>query len=346
MMDSSGNTAGGPIHHIPVMLSEVLEALAPRGGCVYVDGTFGGGSYTKKILEYADCNVISLDRDIHAINNAKYLETFYTPRLKLINSRFSQLESVLENINIEKVSGIVVDIGVSSMQLDDNARGFSFQLDGPLDMRMGNDGPSAYDVVNNLEEDELANIIKILGEEKLARMVARSIVRERSVCPIKTTFELREIIAQAIGWSYRKVDKKTIHPATRTFQAIRIFLNSELHELKQLLHISGKVLETGGRLVVVSFHSLEDRIVKEFLNYHTGKNRAVSRYLSIGDLDEKNSFKYVMSKLIKTGNDEVSKNPRSRSARMRVAERTGEIFRENLDIYSKSYDYKDLLERL
>ncbi|MBT4203803.1 16S rRNA (cytosine(1402)-N(4))-methyltransferase RsmH [Hyphomicrobiales bacterium] len=345
-MNSSGNAAGGPIHHIPVMLPEVLEALAPRGGCVYVDGTFGGGGYTKKILEYADCNVISLDRDAYAINNAKYLEKLYSPRLKLINSRFSQLESVLENINIEKVNGIVVDIGVSSMQLDDNTRGFSFQLDGPLDMRMDNERPNAYDVVNFLGEDELTNIIKILGEEKLAKMVARSIVRERSVHPIKTTFELREVVAQAIGWSYRKTDKKTIHPATRTFQAIRIFLNSELYELKRLLNISGKVLETGGRLVVVSFHSLEDRIVKEFLNHHTGINKAVSRHLPVSNLDEKNSFKYVMSKLIKTGEDEVAKNPRSRSARMRVGERTNEIFRENLDIYTNSYDYQDLLEKL
>jgi len=346
MMDSSGNAAGGPIHHIPVMLPQVLEALAPRGGCVYIDGTFGGGGYTKKILEYADCNVISLDRDIHAINNAKYLEKLYSPRLKLINSRFSQLETVLDDINIKKVSGIVVDIGVSSMQLDDSARGFSFQLDGPLDMRMENDGPNAYDVINSLKEDELANIIKILGEEKLAKRVARAIVRERSIQPIKTTFELREVVAQAIGWSYRKTDKKTIHPATRTFQAIRIFLNSELYELKQLLQISAKVLETGGRLVVVSFHSLEDRIVKEFFNYHSGINKVVSRHLPVSDLDERNSFKYVMSKLIKTDDEEVSRNPRSRSARMRVAERTNEIFRENLDIYSNGYDYQDLLERL
>ena len=346
MMDSSGNAAGGPIHHIPVMLPQVLEALAPRGGCVYIDGTFGGGGYTKKIQEYADCNVISLDRDIHAINNAKYLEKLYSPRLKLINSRFSQLETVLDDINIKKVSGIVVDIGVSSMQLDDSARGFSFQLDGPLDMRMENDGPNAYDVINSLKEDELANIIKILGEEKLAKRVARAIVRERSIQPIKTTFELREVVAQAIGWSYRKTDKKTIHPATRTFQAIRIFLNSELYELKQLLQISAKVLETGGRLVVVSFHSLEDRIVKEFFNYHSGINKVVSRHLPVSDLDERNSFKYVMSKLIKTDDEEVSRNPRSRSARMRVAERTNEIFRENLDIYSNGYDYQDLLERL
>lgn len=246
--------------HIPVLGPEAVGLLAPRAGGIYVDGTFGAGGYTRLILETAGSRVIAIDRDPSAIAGGADLVTEAGGRLTLVQDRFSNLADVCAAQGAATVDGVVMDIGVSSMQLDQAERGFSFRFDGPLDMRMGRDGPSAADVVARASETDLANIIYIFGEERYSRHVARAIVAARSETPITTTKALADIVAKVV-----RAKPGEIHPATRTFQGLRIFVNEELDELHQALDAAERVLKPSGRLAVVSFHSLEDRIVKTFL---------------------------------------------------------------------------------
>jgi len=298
------------------MLAEVIEALAPVPGGVYVDGTFGAGGYARAILA-AGASVIAIDRDPAAIAAGAALVAEGGDRLTLVEGRFSDLADIAAAHGHERVDGVVLDVGVSSMQLDDPARGFSFRFDGPLDMRMGNEGPSAADVVNGLEPRDLARVIAVLGEEKRARAVAMAIARAREAGPIEGTAALAAIVARAVG--HRPTDK--IHPATRTFQALRIFVNRELDELATALAASERALATGGRLVVVAFHSLEDRIVKRFLTERSEIRPHGSRHRPEAAAPVP-SFELLTRGALVPGEAEVETNPRARSARLRAARRT------------------------
>ncbi|PWB62690.1 MAG: 16S rRNA (cytosine(1402)-N(4))-methyltransferase, partial [Bradyrhizobiaceae bacterium] len=248
-----GNVAaGGPARHVPVLGHPVIEHLAPRDGGLYLDGTFGAGGHTTAILAAADTRVVALDRDPQAIADGVALVAAAAGRLRLVEARFSELAEVLRRLGVDKVDGVLLDIGVSSMQLDAPARGFSFRADGPLDMRMGDEGPSAAELVAAASERDLAAIIRVLGEERHAGAVARAIVRARAQAPIRTTGALAELVARVVH-----ARPGEIHPATRTFQALRIFVNDELGELAAALAAAERVLASGGRLVVISFHSLE-----------------------------------------------------------------------------------------
>ncbi len=245
--------------HISVLGREAVEWLAPRAGGIYVDATFGAGGYSRAILDVSGTRVIGIDRDRTAIAGGFDLVERSEGRLELVQDRFSNLAEVCASHGAEAVDGVVMDVGVSSMQLDQAGRGFSFRFDGPLDMRMGQDGPTAADVVARASETDLANIIYIYGEERNSRRIARAIVAARKEAPIATTRALAELVAKVV-----RAKPNEIHPATRTFQALRIFVNEELDELHEALAAAERVLRPGGRLVVVSFHSLEDRIVKNF----------------------------------------------------------------------------------
>jgi 16S rRNA (cytosine1402-N4)-methyltransferase len=306
-----GGVAGGLARHIPVLIEEALGFLAPVAGGIFVDGTFGAGGYTSAILK-TGASVIAMDRDPGAIAAAQSHE-----RLTLVEGRFSDLDEILRAHGHERVDGVVLDVGVSSMQLDNAERGFSFRAEGPLDMRMGNEGPTAADVVNGMERSDLARIIAVLGEEKKARLVAAAIDRARSGGPIGTTTELAEIVAKAIGRG--GADK--IHPATRTFQALRIFINRELDELAEALAASERILREGGRLVVVSFHSLEDRIVKRFLADRSAVRPTGSRHAPEAVVAPP-TFEPLTRGAVEADENEVRHNPRARSARLRAARRT------------------------
>jgi 16S rRNA (cytosine1402-N4)-methyltransferase len=311
----ASGVAGGPAPHIPVLARRVIEYLAPRDGRVYVDGTFGAGGHTRLILDAADCRVIGIDRDQSAIAGGFGMVEAYGERLVLIQDRFSEIESVLRSAGLAAVDGVVLDVGVSSMQLDQAERGFSFRHDGPLDMRMGRDGPSAADVVAAASERDLSRIIATLGEERFARLVAREIVKRREEAPITTTGELADLVGRVVR---RKPDE--IHPATRTFQALRIFVNEELQELMEGLAAAERVLTPGGCLAVISFHSLEDRIVKRFLASRS-KRAAVSRHQPEAQ-SAASSFRLLTPKAVTADADEIAENPRARSAKLRAAERT------------------------
>ena len=315
----NSSAAGGPARHIPVMLSEVLAALEPKSGEIIVDGTFGAGGYTEAILQSADCKVIAIDRDQKAIAAGKPLAERFPGRLRLVIGRYSAMDEILESQGIEAVDGVALDLGVSSMQLDQAERGFSFMQDGPLDMRMGSDGPSAADIVNSLSERELAEIIGKLGEERRARAIARAIVARRADEPIATTGELADIVARVLG---RKHDE-TKHPATRTFQALRLYLNEELDELAEGLSAAERLLRAGGRLVVVTFHSLEDRIAKRFFASRSAPGRRGSRHLPEAEGEARPpSFRLLNRRPLEPNQREIAENPRARSARLRAAERT------------------------
>lgn len=301
--------------HYPVMLSEVLEALAPKLGEVYIDGTFGNGGYTEAVLKAAKCNVIGLDRDPNVLPRASELAAAYEGRFRLIETEFSKLDQ-LEGV--ASVDAVILDIGVSSMQLDQAVRGFSFMRSGPLDMRMGQGGPSAADVVRELSLADLTALFRVYGEERRARRVAEFIIRHREGEPIETTEQLAELIEKALGRSGK------IHPATRVFQALRIFVNDELGELYRGLCAAERVLAPGGRLIVVSFHSLEDRIVKQFLRRRSEVPASGSRYMpSVENAGPALSFKVVSRSAVKPSAKEIAENARSRSARLRSAVRTG-----------------------
>jgi 16S rRNA (cytosine1402-N4)-methyltransferase len=301
--------------HIPVLGREAVEMLAPRDGGLYVDATFGAGGYAEAILGAADTRVIGIDRDRTAIAGGFGLVDRSFGRLTLVEDIFSNLAEICAAQGIETVDGVVMDVGVSSMQLDQADRGFSFRLDGPLDMRMGHDGPTAADIVAKASEADLAKIFYIFGEERHSRAVARAIVAARNEAPIATTRQLADIVAKVV-WA----KPGEIHPATRTFQGLRIFVNQELDQLQLALSAAERVLKPGGRLVVVSFHSLEDRIVKNFL-VERGKSGGGSRHLP--ELAQAQpSFGILTKRPVTAGDDEVRNNPRARSAKLRAAQRT------------------------
>ncbi len=313
-------SAGG---HVPVMLAEVLAVLQPKDNGIYVDGTFGGGGYSRALLQAADCTVVAIDRDPQAIERGQSLQAEYPDRLVLVQGRFSQMDALLSPLGIDKVDGVTLDVGVSSFQIDDAARGFSFQADGPLDMRMeglASDGLSAADVVNSLTQKDLASLIYIFGEEKQSRNIARAIVEARAEKPLLRTGELAAIIA---GVVHQMPGKKQLHPATRTFQALRIYVNCELEELGQGLTAAETILNSGGRMAIVSFHSLEDRIVKRFLRHRCGKTPQGSRHMPPDAGSETApSFVEIKHRAIRPDTRETEINPRARSARLRAAQRT------------------------
>ena len=305
--------------HEPVMLAEVLSALKLRDGGIYVDGTFGAGGYTRAILEKARCKVVAIDRDPDAIQAGQALARQHAERLTLVEGRFGDMPALLANSGISSVDGVVLDIGVSSMQLDESARGFSFMRDGPLDMRMAQAGATAADAVNTLAPEQLSRIIHIFGEESRARAIARAIVRARDTEPIATTGALVSAIEKATG---RQRAQDRIHPATRTFQALRIHVNGELDELVAALHAAEKLLAPGGRLVVVTFHSLEDRIVKRFFTSRAGKLPLASRHLPEARTPPPPSFELPFKGHLEATSGETARNPRACSAKLRAGIRT------------------------
>lgn len=310
---------GGPVRHVPVLLSETIDTLRPRTGGIYIDGTFGAGGTTRALLESADCIVLAIDKDPHAIKGGAGLRKDFPDRLTLVQGAFGDLEEIASANGIEEADGITFDLGVSSMQLDEAERGFSFQADGPLDMRMSQSGPSAADVVNSLAERDLAQVISVLGEERRARAIAKAIVSAREERPIARTGQLAEIVSKVLG---RRHDD-TKHPATRTFQALRLFVNGEMEELTRGLFAAEHLLREGGRLVVVTFHSIEDRIVKRFLASRSGKTARPSRHAPISSEGERQpSFHLLYRRAVGPSKDEVRRNPRARSARLRAGERT------------------------
>jgi 16S rRNA (cytosine1402-N4)-methyltransferase len=317
MMAGGGGSAvaGGSALHIPVLGRPAVDFLNVRDGGVYIDGTFGAGGYTRRILAAANCKIVAIDRDQSAVARGADLVEEAKGRLTLIEDRFSNLDTIAREAGHDAIDGIVLDLGVSSMQLDTAGRGFSFRLDGPLDMRMSGEGASATDVVNTAGERDLADIIFTLGEERHSRAVARAIIKARASAAIETTRALADIVASVV-----RSRPGDIHPATRTFQALRIFVNDELGELVRALQAAERVLKADGRLVVVSFHSLEDRIVKSFFadrsRSHGGSRHApeVKR--------PPPTFRTLTRRPVAADEDEIAHNPRARSAKLRAAERT------------------------
>lgn len=303
--------------HVPVMAREVVDALRLRDGGRYLDGTFGAGGYTTAMLDRADCHVIAIDRDPDAIAAGRALAERYAPRLRLIEGRYGDMAELLSAEGVEEVDGVALDLGVSSMQFDQAERGFSFRSSGPLDMRMERSGPSAADLVNESDEAELADIIWRYGEERRSRRVARSIVESRRAGRIETTGELAEIVRRAVG----PAAKDESDPATRTFQALRIAVNDELGELERGLVAAELVLAPGGRLAVVSFHSLEDRAVKEFVRLRAGRTPSPSRHAPPRSGERPVTLRDLTRKPVLPSDAEVAANPRARSARLRVAEK-------------------------
>ncbi len=304
--------------HIPVMAQEVISGLNLRDGGVYVDGTFGRGGYTQAILEAAATRVFGIDRDPAAITFGAELSKKYDGRLTVLEGCFGDMASLMAEAGVNHVDGVTLDLGVSSPQIDDPIRGFSFRFDGPLDMRMGGEGPTAADFVNEAPEEEIANVIYQYGEERYSRRIARGIVAAREVDPILTTSQLVKIVHDNVRRS-----KDGIDPATRTFMALRIQVNDELGELERGLIGAEQILAPGGRLAVVSFHSLEDRKVKSFLHERGGAMGRGSRHMpELPDAVSVPSFKLIKRGAIKPGEIEASQNPRARSARLRVAERS------------------------
>jgi 16S rRNA (cytosine1402-N4)-methyltransferase len=304
--------------HVPVLLAEVVAALAPRDGGIYVDGTFGRGGYARAILSAADCTVWGIDRDPSAIAAGADLAREFEGRLTMIEGAFGSMDTLLNEAGVGQVDGVTLDLGVSSPQIDDPARGFSFRADGPLDMRMGNHGNTAADAVNSMDETELANVIFRLGEERLSRRVARAIVQARTQAPIERTAQLADIVRRVVPKS-----KDGIDPATRTFQALRLYVNDELGELDRGLIAAERLLRPEGRLAVVAFHSLEDRQVKEFLRLRSGNAPAPSRHAPVeASAPKAPTFHLISRKPVTPGTAELTHNPRARSARLRAAERT------------------------
>ncbi len=305
--------------HVPVLLDEVLAQLAPRPGAVYVDGTFGAGGYTQALLDATDCRVIAIDRDPDAIAVGQGMVAAHRGRLSLQAGEFSDMASLVADAGVSTVQGVVLDIGVSSMQLDESGRGFSFMRDGPLDMRMSQSGQSAADVVAKFPADALANLIFVLGEESKSRAIARAIVTAREESPILTTLQLVKAIERATG--PQRFNMRT-HPATKTFQALRIYVNGELDQLASALEAAENLLVEGGRLVVVTFHSLEDRIVKRFFAERSGNVPSSSRHAPGIEVHAAPSFTLPFKGHIGAGEEEMQANPRARSGKLRAGWRT------------------------
>jgi 16S rRNA (cytosine1402-N4)-methyltransferase len=297
------------------MLGEMLSALAPHDGGTYIDGTFGAGGYSGAILESCDCGVVAFDRDESAIPRAEEFKKKYGARFRFFNERFSQIERVMRENSIAPADGLALDLGVSSMQIDDAKRGFSFMRDGPLSMRMGGNATDAACVLNTLREDEIANIIYKYGEERRSRAIARKIAEARRTAPIETTLRLAGIIKGAVG--ARQADRAV----PKVFQALRIHVNDELGELERALESSRRILAPDGRLVVVSFHSLEDRLAKNFMNGRAGGGAPSSRYLPDMAENGKIYFKPLAKNAILPSKEETERNPRSASAKLRAAVR-------------------------
>ena len=303
--------------HLSVMLNEVLAAADPKPGDLVIDGTFGAGGYTRAFLQ-AGCEVIGLDRDPTVQPHADRLSAEYPETFRLIRRRFSEMAEALAEVGPSSCDIVVLDIGVSSMQLDQAERGFSFMRDGPLDMRMSDEGPTAADLVNTLDHGPLAHLIKEYGEERESGRIASAILRRRVEQPFNRTLDLAEVIERALGGRRGA----PIHPATRTFQALRIAVNDELGELAEGLAAAEQVLKPGGRLVVVTFHSLEDRMVKRFLNERAGKGGGGSRHLPPQAVVARPSFTLIGKGLVEASEAEAKDNPRARSAKLRAAIRT------------------------
>lgn len=314
MMAGSGSkaVAGGLARHIPVLARRAVDWLGVRDAGLYIDATFGGGGYTRAILATAGARVIAIDRDPSAIARGATLIDEAQGRLELVQDRFSNLQAIAA---AGTADGVVFDLGVSSMQLDEAERGFSFRLDGPLDMRMGRHGPSAADIIARAGERDLAVIIATLGEEHHARAIARAIVKARDAQAITTTGALADIVTRIV-----RARPDTVHPATRTFQALRIFVNDELGELARGLAGAEHVLKPSGRVVVVAFHSLEDRIVKSFL---TERSRTPAGSRHRPEVAAAAPTFRVLTRRPETPDEtEIAANPRARSAKLRAAERT------------------------
>ena len=308
---------GAEVRHVPVLISEVIDALKPKPDEVIVDGTFGAGGYTRRILDEG-AEVIAIDRDPTAIEAGRAIEKQFPGRLHLVESRFSALDSAVAQVKGagSKVDGVVLDIGVSSMQIDEAERGFSFQKDGPLDMRMSSKGPSAADVVNRLKMGDLARIFNFLGEERHAGRIARMIEKRREAQPFTRTLDLANAIETLVG----RNPKVPIHPATRVFQALRIYVKDELGELARALLAAEQVLKPGGRLVVVTFHSLEDRMVKRYFADRAGGS-AGSRHMPETHVRHP-SFTPAVKGAVGPTPEEEARNPRARSAKLRAGVRT------------------------
>ena len=309
-------TAEAGANHIPVLCDEVVAALAPRDGATYVDGTFGAGGYSAALLASARCSVVGIDRDPEAVRRGAALAERHPGRLTVVEGCFGDMERLVGDAAAGSIAGVTLDLGVSSMQLDEAERGFSFRRDGPLDMRMERDGDSAADLVNRASEAELADVFFHFGEERRARAVARAVIERRRKGRIETTGELAELVAGLV-----RAEPGGIHPATRVFQGLRIAVNDELGELVRALHAAERVLRPGGRLAVVTFHSLEDRIVKQFLAVRTGRAPGLSRHLPRGEAAAA-SFVAVTKGPVAASEAEAARNPRARSAKLRAAERT------------------------
>jgi 16S rRNA (cytosine1402-N4)-methyltransferase len=306
--------------HIPVMLAEVMDQLAPCAGEVHLDGTFGGGGYAAAILA-SGCTLLAIDRDPEAIARGAALAARHPGRLHLIEGGFGDLFELVTAQGVTRLDGVVLDLGMSSFQIDDATRGFSFRNDGPLDMRMARSGPTAADLVAQLGEAELADTLYQLGEERLSRRIARAIVIARAEAPITTTQQLAEVIRAVVP-----KDKSGIDPATRSFQALRIRVNDELGQIERALEAAARLLAPGGRLVVVSFHSLEDRLVKRFMTEATGRTPMPSRHDPRGLIRrETAAFRLLTPKALRPGDAEAQANPRARSARLRAMHRLADV---------------------
>jgi 16S rRNA (cytosine1402-N4)-methyltransferase len=317
--------------HLPVMLKEVLEWLKPKPSGVYVDGTFGRGGYSKAILNTAGTTVYGIDRDAQAIAAGKEMQQQFDDRLHMLHGRFGDMDTLLGEQGVSEVDGVVLDIGVSSPQFDDAERGFSFRHDGPLDMRMGQEGKSAADAVNTLPEKELADIVFNFGEERFARRVAKAIIDARMEKPITRTGQLATIIRAVVPFA-----KDGLDPATRSFQALRIYVNQELDELASGLTAAEKLLKKGGLLVVVSFHSIEDRIVKNFMRERSAGKFNISRHMPMPVNESKPGLRILTPKPISPSEEEITRNPRASSARLRVAEKINDTANDSTKAESQN----------
>lgn len=304
--------------HKPVLLKEVLQFMNCQDDEIYLDGTFGAGGYSKALLKAANCQVLAFDKDDSVKKFADELKLEYDNRFNFFNYSFAEISSQLKEFGISGLDGIVYDFGVSSMQLDDKSRGFSFDSDVRLDMRMNKKAAmSAYQVVNELSENELYQIIKEFGEERKAKLIAKKIIEQRQLAKIESCKELADIV-RSFYKGYHKID-----PATKTFQAIRIYVNDELDEIKKSLSQAVELLKEGGRLITVSFHSLEDSIVKNFFKKEAGLDVTFSRYEPVINNNESSKTLRILTKsAIKPDSDEIKDNPRSRSSRLRAAVKT------------------------